>query len=112
MIRNLLWDLFSLSDPRNKNKRWDLFLHQSIFPLDYVKRHIQSLQKGYEAYQYVIQNFTWSGVYLRSTLSNTLLHKVLTLVPLTATGPEFFVATMTKFFSDSYVALEETLHMI
>ena len=74
-----------------------------------MKRHVQSLQKGYEAYQYVVQNLTWSGVYLRSTLSNTLLQKVLTLVPVTATGPEVFVATMTTFLSDFYDALEETL---
>ena len=46
------------------------------------------------------------------TLANTLLRKILTLVPLTATGPEVFVVTMTKFISDSYCALEETLtHM-
>ena len=32
------------------------------------------------------------------------------LVPLTATGPEVFVATMTTFLSDSYDALEETLN--
>ena len=60
--------------------------------------------------QYVVQNLTWSGVYLRSTLSNTLLQKVLTLVTLIATGTEFFVATMTTFLSDSYDALEETLN--
>ena len=67
---------------------------------------------GSLADQYVVQSRTWSGVYLRSTLSNTLLQKVLTLVPLTATGPEVFVFTMTTFFSDSYDALEETLiHM-
>ena len=97
---------------RNKEKRWDLLLHQSRFPLDYVKSHVQSLLKGSEADQYVVQNLTWSGVYLRSTLSNTLLQKVLTLVPLTATGPEVYVAIMTTFLSDSYDALEETLkHM-
>ena len=33
-------------------------------------------------------------------------------MPLTATGPELFVATMTTFLSDSYDALDETLtHM-
>ena len=32
------------------------------------------------------------------------------MVPLTATGPEVFVATMTTFLSDSYDALEETLN--
>ena len=30
-------------------------------------------------------------------------------MPLTATGPEFFVATMTTFLSDYYDALEENL---
>ena len=45
-------------------------------------------------------------------MSNTLLQKVLTLVLVTAIGPEVFVATMTKFISDSYDYLEETLtHM-
>ena len=48
-------------------------------------------------------------MYLRITLSNT---QVLTLVPLTATGPEVFVAIMTTFFSDSYDALEETINHI
>ena len=34
------------------------------------------------------------------------------MLPLTATGPEVFVATMNKFLSDSYDDLEETLtHM-
>ena len=47
-------------------------------------------------------------MYLTSTLSNTLFQKVLKLVPLTTTGPEVFVATMTIFLSDSYDALEET----
>ena len=89
-----------------------ILLRQSIFPLEYVQDYVQSLLKDSEADQYVVQNLTWSGVYLRSTLSNTLLQKVLTLVPLTATGPEVFVATMNKFLSDSYDALEETLtHM-
>ena len=73
MINNGIWDVFSLPDPRNKYKTWDLLLHQSRFPLDYVKSHVQSLLKGSEADQYVVQNLTWSGVYLRSTLSNTLL---------------------------------------
>ena len=41
-----------------------------------------------------------------------LFQKVLTLVPLTATGPEVFITTMTTFISDSYDDLEETLtHM-
>ena len=91
------------------SRNWDLLLHQSRFTLDYVKRHVQIIQKGSKADQYTVQNLTQSGVYLRSTLSNTLLKKVLALVPLTSTRPEFFVATMTTFISDSYDSLEETL---
>ena len=34
------------------------------------------------------------------------------MVPLTAMGPEVFVATMTTFLSDSYDALEETLNQM
>ena len=105
MINNGMWYVFSIPDPLNKEKRWDLLLHQSIFRFYYVKSYVQSVLKGSEAYQYVVQNLTWSGVYLRSTLSNTLLQKLLTLVPLTATGPEFFVAIMTTFLSDSYDSL-------
>ena len=105
-----MWDVFSLPYPRNKKKKWYLLLHKSRYPLDYVKVHVQSLQKGSEADQYVIQNLTWSGVYLRSTLSNIILQKLLTLVPLTATRPEVFVTTTTKFISGSFDYLEETLN--
>ena len=58
MINNGRWDVFSLPDPRNKEKRWDLLLHQSRFPLDYVKSHVQSLLKSSEADQCVVQNLT------------------------------------------------------
>ena len=85
MIRNGMWGVVSLPDPRNKEKRWDLLLCQSKSLLGYIKYHVQSLLKGSEADQYAVQNLTWSGVYLMSTLSNTLLQKVLALVPLTAT---------------------------
>ena len=34
------------------------------------------------------------------------------MVPLTETGPEVFVATMTTFLSDSYDALEETINLM
>ena len=43
-------------------------------------------------------------------MSNDLLQKVLTLVPLTATGPEVYVATMTTVISDSYYSLVDTLN--
>ena len=107
-----MWYIFSLPDPHNKEKGWNLLLHQSRFPLEYVKLHVHSLLEGSEADQYVDHNLMCSGVYLRSNLSNTFLQKVMTLVSLTATGPEFFVATMTNVLYDSYDALEETItHM-
>ena len=54
MIRNVMWDGFSLPDPLNKEKKWDLLLHHYIFPLEYVKRLVRSLQKVSKAYQYVV----------------------------------------------------------
>ena len=57
----------------------------------------------------MVKILAWSRVYLRSNLSNNLLQKVLTLVLLTETGTEFFVATMNSLLYDSYDALEETL---
>ena len=45
-------------------------------------------------------------------MSNTLLQKVLTLVPLISTVPDVFVSTITTFLSDSYDYLENSLtHM-
>ena len=77
-----------------------------------MKRYVHSLHKISEKDQYVVQNQKWSGVHGRSNLSNTLLQEVLTSGPLTATGPEVFVTTMTTFFSNSDDALEENLtHM-
>ena len=45
-------------------------------------------------------------------MSNAILKKVLTFLTLAETVPEVYVATMNKFLSDYYDALEETLkHM-
>ena len=110
MIRNGMWDVFSVTEPQNKDKEWDLLLYHSIFYLEYVKGLVQSLLKGSEVDQYIVQNLTWSGVYLSSTLSNDLLQKALTLVPLTATRPEVYVATMTTIISDYYYSLVDTMN--
>ena len=112
MIRNGIWDVLSITDQLNKEKEWDFLLHQSRYPLEYIKRHVHSLLKVSEADQYIVQNLTWSGVYLRDNLSNDLLQKVLTLVPLIATGPEAYFATRTTIISNSYYSLVDTLkHM-
>ena len=84
----------------------------SKIPLEYVKGLIQSLLKGSEVDQYIFQNLTWSGEYLRSTFSKDLLQRVLTLLPLTATGPEVYVATMTTIISDSYYYLTDTINQM
>ena len=106
---NGMWDLFYLTEPLNKDNKWDLILHQSIFSLDYVKRHIKSLQRGSKEDQYIVHILMWSGVYLSSTFPNALLKRLPALVPLKATLPEIFVATMTTFISNSYDAVEDTL---
>ena len=60
--------------------------------------------------QYVVQNLTWSRFYLSSTLLNSLLHQVLTLVILTDTIPKAYVTTMKTDISDSYNALENNVN--
>ena len=45
---------------------------------------------------------------MRNTLHHELLAKVLRYVPITASGPEIFMSTVTVCFSDSYDALEQT----
>ena len=52
--------------------------------------------------EYVVKNLIWSGVHLMITLSTYLIHKVLKAVPLTATRPDVYVATMTTFISNNY----------
>ena len=51
MISNGIYDVFSLPDPHNKEKKWDILPHQSTFPLEYIKYHINILQKGSTADQ-------------------------------------------------------------
>ena len=46
------------------------------------------------------------------TLLYDLLHKVLKLVPLIATGPEVYVTTMNKVILYTYSYLEETLNHV
>ena len=45
-ISNVKWDVFSLPDPHNKEKKWDLLPHHSRFPLEYVKLHVRSIQNS------------------------------------------------------------------
>ena len=104
-----MWDVFYLPYPRNKEKNWDIFLNQSRFNLDYVKNHVKVFQKYSKADKYMVQNLTWSGVYLRNTLSSAILQKALKLLLLTATGPDVYVATMNAILSDSFDYLAETL---
>ena len=110
MISNRTWDIFSLPYPHNKEKKWDILLHQSQFYLDYVKHYIKVLKKYSKVDQNVAQNLKWLGVYLRSTLFNDILWKVTRIVMLTATGPLVYVATTTTFLSNFYDALEDNLN--
>ena len=58
----------------------------------------------------MVQNMTWSGAYLRITFSFDLPKKILKMVPLTATGPEVYIATMTNILSNSYDYLVDALN--
>ena len=51
MIRNGMWNVFYIADAQNKEKEWDLLLHHSKFPLEFLKGLVQSLLKVSEADQ-------------------------------------------------------------
>ena len=110
MIKNGMLGVLSLPNPRKQGKNWGIFINQYIFPLDYVKLYIKGLKWSYKANKYIVHNLTWSGGYLRSTLAYALFQKVMSLVPMTETVPEVYVATMSSFISRSYASLEETLN--
>ena len=86
-----------------------MFKDHGRLPFEHVKNHVELLRKDEtRADSYVIQNLSRSGQFLRNTLHNELLAKVLRYVPITASGPEIFMATVTVCLSDSYDALEQT----
>ena len=50
-----MWKVFYIVEQQNKEKEWDLLLHNSKFPLEYVKGLIQSFLKGSEVARYIVQ---------------------------------------------------------
>ena len=108
MIKQGMWDVFNIPATAG-SKSWDLFKDHGRLPFEHVKNHIEVLRKDEtRADSYVIQNLNWSDSFLRNTLHHELLAKFLRYVPITASGPEIFMATVTVCFSDSYDALEQT----
>ena len=108
MITHGMWDVFNLTDPSSPNTNWDLFQKQARFPLDYVTRLIEGQRvNGAIADKYYFQNLDWSGVYIRNSISPKLLTQVLAEVPVTASGPETFVALMQVIYADGYDALDQ-----
>ena len=99
-----------MSDSRNKEKSWDLFLNQCIFPMNCVRLYFKSLRQVSKADEYVVQNLTWSGSSLCSTFSYALLHKVLAQVMMTATRTEVYVVTITTVLYCSYYSLYDILN--
>ena len=41
-----MWNVFSLTVPLNKEKKLDLLINKSRFPLDYMKRHVHIFRKA------------------------------------------------------------------
>ena len=75
-----------------------------------MKLNVKSLQKDSKSDKYMVQNLTWSGAYLQSTLSSNIIQKLLKLVPLTPTAPKVYVSTMNNVLSGYYASLVETMN--
>ena len=58
----------------------------------------------------MLQNLTWSGLYMRINFLSALLQKILKLVPPTETRPEVYVTTMNTVLSNYYNSLVDTLN--
>ena len=110
MIRNEIWGFFYLPDPHNKDKKWDILLHKSRFPLGCVKCHIKILQKGSKLDKYMVQNLSLSVAYLKITLSYALIQKVLKILSMEVTVPEVYVTTMITVLYGSYASLVDTMN--
>ena len=105
-IKNGMFNVFEIEDPRNPSVVWDAFRHQSKFPLQYVKEYIEKFKRSEACDQYARQNLEFSGDFIRNTLTADFLTKVLKEVDLNASGPETFVGALLVVHSDSYEALE------
>ena len=57
----------------------------------------------------MVHNLIYSGLYPRITLSNYLIQRIITLVPLTVTELEVYLVTMNNFIYDFYESLEEAM---
>ena len=109
MIVTGMWDVFSIPDPdTSTNKKWDLFKDHARIPSKHVTKYIKDLKDDVGTDSYALQNLEWSGIYLQNSITHDLLAKVLRLVPITASGPEVFMAILSVCYSDSYDALEQT----
>lgn len=106
MIEHGMWDVFNLNDPKNVDKKWDLFVYNAMLPMTHVVKEVERLQSLKD--MYVTQNLKWSGEYIRESLSVDMLEKLYQDVSMQASGPETFAALMRVIHSDSYEALENT----
>ena len=100
-----MWDVFFQTEFQNSYKTWETLLHKPIFPLKKSKIQCQEPPD-------TVQEMTWSVLYPMSNLANVILHKVLTMVLLTATVQELCAVTMIIFLYNLYDALEETLNNV
>ena len=55
MILHGMWDIFSILDPFDTTKTWDLFHHTASFTLLTLVSHIEELQKNGD--EHTIDNF-------------------------------------------------------
>jgi hypothetical protein len=88
IIRSGMWNVFNIPDPCNPTQKWDLFLKQGRFPLEYVKEYVRDFRQHADKFE--LQNLDWSGEYIRNTLTATLLSKVMEEVSLSASGTRNF----------------------
>ena len=112
ILNDKKWDMgcIILDRPLQPREKIDVFFNQYRFTMHYVKLYVKGIKQGYQEDKYMEHKLTLSGAYLRSTLSDARIQKVLKLLSMIDTGPEVFVATMITVLYNSYAYLVETLN--
>ena len=105
MIPHGMWDLFSILDPFDTSKNWDLFHHTAHFALLTVVSHVGELFKTGD--KHTIGNLDLSEEYLWTSMELHRLTKVLAHVNVATSGTEILVALILVIHAFSFEIMDK-----
>lgn len=100
-----MYDTMLCSDPLHPGWHISLFQKTARFPLTHVKAYIKKELNTCDTYHH--SNLFNGGALIRNSLTARLLALVMTQVPVDATGPEMYVATMYAIFEEGFDSMQQ-----